>query len=120
MILFAAVILCGSILNASLISASEREREIATLRTMGYSRFEVGNVFLRESLLVTISGTVLGLPLGRMMCEVFAVLYETELPRPETMYDHAPIDPGITPFTPPEASMAPFRESHEPSECFSE
>ncbi len=67
MILFAAVIFFGTILNGTLISISERRREMATFRTMGYYNNEVSRLFLRENLLTNLIGTLFGLALGRWM-----------------------------------------------------
>ena len=67
MIVFAAVIFLGAILNGTLISLSERRREMATFRTMGYFDKEVGRLFFRENLLNNLIGSVLGLPLGYLM-----------------------------------------------------
>ncbi|MFT5729346.1 MAG: putative ABC transport system permease protein [Desulforhopalus sp.] len=67
MIVFAAVIFLGAILNGTLISLSERKREMATFRTMGYFDKEVGRLFFRENLLTNLIGSVLGLPLGYLM-----------------------------------------------------
>ncbi len=67
MIIFAAVIFFGAILNGTLISISERRREMATFRTMGYYENEVGRLFLRENLVNNIIGTIIGLPMGHWM-----------------------------------------------------
>ncbi|MDP8217707.1 MAG: FtsX-like permease family protein [Candidatus Theseobacter exili] len=64
MIMFAAVIFFGSILNGTLISIAERHREIATFRVLGYQAMEVGTIFLRENIVVNMIGTIAGLPLG--------------------------------------------------------
>jgi len=69
MILFAAVIFFGAILNGTLIAISERKREMATFRTMGYFDYEVGRLFLRENLLTNLTGTLIGLPLGYWMLD---------------------------------------------------
>jgi len=78
-ILFAAVIFLGSTLNASLISLSEREREVATLLAIGYEPDQVGSLFLRENAVVNLTGTLLGLPLGYLCTVGIAQLYRTEL-----------------------------------------
>ena len=67
MILFAAVIFFGSILNGTLISIAERHREIATFRVLGYQSLEVGTIFLRENIVVNMIGAVAGLPLGYIL-----------------------------------------------------
>jgi len=75
---FAGVIFLGSILNASLVSLAERSREVATLRAIGYSEWQVGGLFLRESILVNAVGTLLGLPLGYLLTVGTASLYDTD------------------------------------------
>src|SRR5262249_23416281 len=62
--LFAGIIFFCSMLNTSLISLAERRREVATLRVIGYTEYQIGGYFLRESMLVNSIGTLLGLPLG--------------------------------------------------------
>ena len=81
MILFAGMIFFGSVLNASLISLAERETEIATFRVLGYTPREVGTIFLRESLLVNVTGTLLGMPIAYLFCAALVQLYDTELYR---------------------------------------
>jgi putative ABC transport system permease protein len=71
MIFFAGIIFFGSILNSALISISERKREIATFRVLGYRPLEIGSLFLRETLFVNMLGAVIGLPIG------FYLLYAT-------------------------------------------
>ena len=67
MIMFAAVIFFGSILNSGLISIAERQREIATFRVLGYRPSEIGAIFLREAMLINMLGAFIGLPLGYWM-----------------------------------------------------
>jgi putative ABC transport system permease protein len=69
MILFAAVIFFGTILNGTLIAISERRREMATFRTMGYYENEVGRLFLRENLVTNVIGALIGLPMGYVMLQ---------------------------------------------------
>lgn len=64
LIMFGAVIFFGAILNGSLISIIEREREIATFRVLGYQPGEIGAIFFRENLIQYGIGALLGLPLG--------------------------------------------------------
>lgn len=78
-VLFAGILFFGSILNASLISISEREREIATLRVLGYGPWEVGTIFLRENLLVNFLGTIAGLLLSYWMTKLMLQMYDTDL-----------------------------------------
>lgn len=79
--LFAGVIFFGSTLNASLVSLTERTREIATLRVLGYSQWQIGRMFLQESALVNFVGALVGLPLGYGLQCVIARAYDTDLLR---------------------------------------
>ncbi len=78
MILFAGVIFFGSILNGSLIAISERRREIATFRVLGYQSREIGGMFIRENMLVNLVGTVIGLPFGYWMLQGLATQYTND------------------------------------------
>jgi putative ABC transport system permease protein len=78
---FAGVIFFGSILNSSLVSLAERQREIATLRVLGYGPWEIGSLLFRESLILTGVGTLLGMPLGYGLTVLMAKSYESELLR---------------------------------------
>src|SRR5262249_47690672 len=80
-VVFAGVIFFSSTLNAALIALSERRGEVATLLSLGYGRWAVGGLFLREVLLVNLTGTLLGLPLGYLLGRVMSVFYNTELVR---------------------------------------
>ncbi len=77
--LFAGVIFFGSILTASMIGLAERRREVATFQVLGYTEWQIGGLFLRESLLVNFAGTLAGLPLGYLLTVLISHYYNTEL-----------------------------------------
>lgn len=79
LVLFAGIVFFGSILNASLVSLAERQREVATLRVLGYGPWQVGGILLRESMITTIFGTLLGMPLGYLLCLASAEAYGSDL-----------------------------------------
>jgi putative ABC transport system permease protein len=79
LIFFAGVIFFGSILNSSLIGLAERQREVATFQVLGYAPWQIGGLFLKESLVVNTAGTLLGLPLGYQLTRMMAAAYETEM-----------------------------------------
>jgi putative ABC transport system permease protein len=78
LVIFAGIIFFSSLLNSSLISLAERQREVATLRVLGYTQWQVGALFLRESLVVNSLGTLVGLPLGYSLAWVLSRMYDTE------------------------------------------
>lgn len=53
--------------NLTNINIEERRREIATLRVLGYRKWEVAGYIYRESAILTIAGTLLGLLLGMLL-----------------------------------------------------
>lgn len=79
LVIFAGVIFFGSVLNSSLVSLAERQREVATLRVLGYGPFQVGGLFFRESLVTNILGTLAGLPLGYLLNVGVTMAYDTEM-----------------------------------------
>lgn len=79
MIIFAAIIFFGSVLNASLIAISERKREIATFRVLGYTPGEVSAIFLRENMTLNIIGALLGMPLGYYLLAGMLLSYQTDV-----------------------------------------
>jgi putative ABC transport system permease protein len=81
LVLFAGVVFFGSVVNASLVSLAERQREVATLGSLGYGRWEIGFLFLRESLVTNLVGTTLGLPLGYFLTVLMAFCYSNDLIR---------------------------------------
>ncbi len=76
LVLFAGIIFFGSIVNASLVSLAERQREVATLRAMGYGEWEVGGLFLRENIVVNTCGSLLGLPFGYLLVVATSLAYQ--------------------------------------------
>jgi putative ABC transport system permease protein len=79
LVLFAGVIFFSSMLNTSLIGLAERKREVATLRVMGYTEYQIGGYFLRESMLMNMIGTLLGLPVGYALTVWLTTVYDTEM-----------------------------------------
>ncbi|MGQ9576710.1 MAG: ABC transporter permease [Thermoguttaceae bacterium] len=79
MVAFAAIVFFGSILNASLASLAERQREVATLRVLGYGPWQIGGLLLRESMIVNLAGTALGMPLGYLLTLLTARYYASEM-----------------------------------------
>ena len=80
-LLFSSVIAMGVVYNAARVSLSERSRELASLRVLGFTRGEISFILLGELGVVT----VLAIPVGMVMGYVFAGLlvaaFNTELYR---------------------------------------
>ena len=61
---FAIIIAIGVVYNGARISLSERQRELATLRVIGFTRREISAILLGEIGTVTLVAVPLGLMLG--------------------------------------------------------
>jgi putative ABC transport system permease protein len=61
---FAIIIALGVVYNGARISLSERSRELATLRVIGFTRREISTILLGEIGTVTLLGIPLGLVMG--------------------------------------------------------
>ena len=79
LVLFAGIIFFGSILNSALIGLAERQREVATLRVLGYGPWQIGNLLFRETMNVTVIGTLVGMPIGYGLTVLMAISYDSEL-----------------------------------------
>jgi putative ABC transport system permease protein len=80
-VLFAGLIAFGSVLNAALVSLNERQREVGTLRVLGYTPGQISVVFSGESYLLNAVGIGLGVFAGIGLTHLLSRLYDTELYR---------------------------------------
>ena len=78
---FASLLAAGVVYNSVRISLSERGRELATLRVLGFSRGEVSYILLGELALVTLVALPLGCLFGYGLAYAMTGLFETELYR---------------------------------------
>ncbi len=73
------LIICAGLLavvvlyNLTNINISERAREIATIKVLGFYNMETANYIYRENMVLTIAGAIVGLPLGTLLSS-FVVL----------------------------------------------
>jgi putative ABC transport system permease protein len=79
--LFAGVIAVAVIYNSTAINITERSREMASLRVLGYTTEEVGRIVFNESLLLSLLGLGLGLPVGTGLCRLMTEAYVTDVYR---------------------------------------
>ncbi len=78
-VLFACIIACGVVYNIARISLSESSRELATLRVIGFTRFEISSILLGELTLITLFAIPFGLGLGCAISWLVSLAYNTEL-----------------------------------------
>ena len=76
---FAVIIAVGVVYNSARISLSERSRELATLRVIGFTRGEVSMIQLGELGLLIIVAVPVGLVLGYGLASLAVSAFDTEL-----------------------------------------
>jgi len=80
-ILFASVIAFGVIYNNARISLSERGRDLASLRVLGFTRGEISFILLGELAVLTLVAIPLGMILGTLLSHLVIQAFENELYR---------------------------------------
>jgi putative ABC transport system permease protein len=79
--LLASTIAFGVVYNSARIALSERGRELASLRVLGFSRGEVSYILLGELALLTLAAIPAGFAIGNAICAYIAGQLESELYR---------------------------------------
>jgi len=79
LVIFAIVIAVGMVYNGSRIALSERARELASLRVLGFTRREVSTMLLGEQAILTVIAIPVGLVLGFGLYALIAVVFSSEL-----------------------------------------
>jgi len=77
--LFAGAIAFGVVYNSIRIALSERDRELASLRVLGFTRGEIAYVLLGESALLVLLALPLGFVLGALGSHLTISMVDTEL-----------------------------------------
>lgn len=69
-VVFCAALLASIVLyNLTNINITERIREIATIKVLGFNAFESALYVFKENLVLSIMGTMFGLPLGKLLLD---------------------------------------------------
>jgi putative ABC transport system permease protein len=79
MVAFACIIAGGIVYNGARVALSERGRELASLRILGFSRAEVTGLLLGEQVLLTVAGLPVGLLLGYGLAWLVTYRFESDL-----------------------------------------
>ena len=78
---FACVIAFGVIYNGARIALSERGRDLASLRVLGFSKGEVGAMLLGEQAVLTLASIPIGFAAGQALCIYIVMQFDSELYR---------------------------------------
>lgn len=80
-VFFAGVIAFGVVYNAARVSLSERGRELASLRVLGFTRGEVALILLGELALLTAVSLPLGIAIGYALGQFIMTIFTNEVYR---------------------------------------
>jgi putative ABC transport system permease protein len=79
MVLFSGILGFSIVYNATIVSLSEREMEFSSLRVLGFSKWEIFMMIVRENNILVILGIGFGIPLGFLMSEYSAAAFSTDI-----------------------------------------
>lgn len=81
LVIFACIITFSVVYNAARIALSERERELASLRIIGFTRGEIAFILLGEQAILTLAAIPVGFGLGYGLAALMSSAYNRELYR---------------------------------------
>ncbi len=94
---FALIITIAVIYNTARVSLSERSRELASLRVLGFTLREISVILLGELAILTVVALPLGLVVGAALAELVALMLQNELYRLQVQL--APQDAAVAVLT---------------------
>lgn len=80
-VMFAGVIAFGVVYNAARVSLSERERDLASLRVLGFTRAEISLILLGELAVLTLAALPLGAAIGYGLGVLIMTAFNNEVYR---------------------------------------
>jgi putative ABC transport system permease protein len=78
---FAAVIAFGVVYNSARVSLSERSRDLASLRVLGFTRGEISLILLGEIAILTVVALPIGVGIGYLFGELIMAVFTNEVYR---------------------------------------
>jgi putative ABC transport system permease protein len=79
LVAFACAIAAAMVYNAARIALSERGRELASLRVLGFTRREIAVLLLGEQAMLTLLALPVGFAIGYALCQLIGGAYQREL-----------------------------------------
>jgi putative ABC transport system permease protein len=80
-VMFAGLIAFGVVYNSARVSLSERERELASLRVLGFTRGEISLILLGELAVLTLLALPIGAAIGYVLGEGIMTAFNNEVYR---------------------------------------
>ena len=80
-VMFAGIIAFGVVYNSARVSLSERERELASLRVLGFTRGEISLILLGELAVLTLLALPVGAVIGYVLGQIIMTAFNNEVYR---------------------------------------
>jgi putative ABC transport system permease protein len=80
-VMFAGIIAFGVVYNSARVSLSERERELASLRVLGFTRGEISLILLGELAVLTLLALPIGALIGYVLGQAIMTAFNNEVYR---------------------------------------
>jgi putative ABC transport system permease protein len=80
-VMFAGIIAFGVVYNSARVSLSERQRELASLRVLGFTRAEISLILMGELAAVTVAALPVGALIGFALGNLIMVIFNNEVYR---------------------------------------
>ncbi|WP_317636568.1 ABC transporter permease [Xylocopilactobacillus apicola] len=64
--------------NLGMLTFTERYREYATMRVLGFRLNEIRSIIVKDNLLTWVEGTVIGIPLGLAFLKVYVSIADSD------------------------------------------
>ena len=79
MVIFSGLLGFIIMYSMTLMSINERTLEFSSLRVMGFSKKEIFNILIRENMIMSCIGIIVGIPLGLWLVDYMAKSYTTDV-----------------------------------------
>lgn len=79
MVIFSGLLGFIIMYSMTLMSINERTLEFSSLRVMGFSKKEIFNMLVRENMIMSFIGIIVGIPLGLWLVNYMATSYTTDV-----------------------------------------
>lgn len=79
MLIFGAGMGFAIIFNSTLMSITDRQRELASLKVIGYTLKEIEGTLIRENVMQTLMAIIPGLVMGYLMCSLLAKAFSNDM-----------------------------------------
>lgn len=79
MVIFGIIMGFAVIFNTTVINITERRRELASLKVLGYSNRELENTILRENIMLGIISIIPGILISKLICNTMAKMFSLDI-----------------------------------------